>query len=46
MDRRAFIWLIVKQLGLDFEYTHDGGPWYRALDWMDVSHRREKFKRS
>jgi len=36
---------MVKRLGLDIEYIHNGGPWYRALDWMDVSHRRERFRR-
>jgi len=27
---------MVKRLGLGVEYVHDGGPWYRALDWMGV----------
>jgi len=36
---------MVKRLGLDIEYIHDGGPWYRALDWMNAKHRRERFKR-
>jgi len=34
---------VVRRLGLDVEYVHDGDPWYRALKWMSVSHRRERF---
>jgi len=36
---------ITRQLGLDVEYVHDGGSWYKALDWVGARHRRERFGR-